>query len=324
MIPAAVIELDEPHSPLSQAPRKQAVTGKGTIAGFAAIEIQGLGRFVREIHQVRHARLHFKSHFILCNARGDLRIPRERCLQIVECLHGIHHIPLARGIHAAGPPHVHHRISSGPQLDTLKLARQKSRMPHAYGDRLRTAPRMRTEYHEPRQILRLAAKSVLDPRAHTRPTANGGAGVHEGVSRIMVDRIGVHRTNHREIINMLGKMRKERGHLRAALAEFFKRKLRSQTGELLVLQLRDRLPLGVRCWHRLAVQLHQLRFVRIKRLQMRWTAGHVQIDDPLHLRRMMQRSHHARPTLRLAARTQSGERHAAQTQARPPEESAAI
>ena len=48
--------------------------------------------------------------------------------------------------------------------------------------------------------------------------------------------------NHREIINVLGKMREERGHLRAALAEFFKRKLRPQTGELLVLQLRDVCP----------------------------------------------------------------------------------
>ena len=125
---------------------------------------------------------------------------------------------------------------------------------------------MRTEHHKPRQILRLAAESVLDPRAHARSTANGGAGVHKGVGRIVVDRIGVHRTNYREIINVLGKMRKERGHLRAALAEFFKRKLRPQTGELLVLQLRDRLPLSVRCRHRPAVQLHQLRFVRIKRL----------------------------------------------------------
>ena len=116
-------------------------------------------------------------------------------------------------------------------------------------------PRMRTEYHEPRQILRLAAKSVLDPRAHARSAGDGRAGVHKGVGRIVVNRIGVHRTNHREIINVLGKMRKEHGHLRAALAEFFKRKLRPQTGELLVLQLRDRLPPRVRCRHRLAVQL---------------------------------------------------------------------
>ena len=79
---------------------------------------------------------------------------------------------------------------------------------------------MRTEYHEPRQILRLAAKSVLDPRTHARSAGDGRAGVHKGVGRIVVNRIGVHRTNHREIINVLGKMRKERGHLRAALAEF--------------------------------------------------------------------------------------------------------
>ena len=57
----------------------------------------------------------------------------------------------------------------------------------------------------------------------------------------MVDRIGMHRANHRQIINVLGEMRKERS-FPCRSGRIFKRKLRPQTGELLVLQLRDRLP----------------------------------------------------------------------------------
>ena len=248
------------------------------------------------------------------DARGDFRIARERCLQIIERLHGIDHVALAIGIHAAGPAHVHHGIAGGPQLNALKLARQKSRVPHAHGDRLRTASRMRAEHHESWQILRLAAEPVLDPRPHARPSADGGAGVHERVGGIVINRVGVHRPNYREVINVLGEPWKKRGHLRAALSPFPEGKLWSQACELLILQLRDRLALGERRRHWLPVQLHQLRLVRIERLQMRRSAGHVQVNNPLHLGRMMQRPHHPRPTLHFATGTHGSHCHRAETQ----------
>ena len=52
--------------------------------------------------------------------------------------------------------------------------------------------------------------------------------------------------------------------------------------ELGPLQLGDRLPLGERFRHRLAVHLGQRRAV-VERFQMRHAAGHVQADDPLDL-----------------------------------------
>ena len=301
VIPAAMIKLDEPHTTLGQAACEQAVATEGAVAGLAAVEAQHLFRFLGNIHQIGHAGLHFERHLVLRDARGDFGIVRGARLQIVELLHGIDHIALAAGIHAAGAAHVHHGIAGGPQLDALKLARQKSAMPHARGNRLWTPPGMRAKHHEPRQILRLAAEPVLDPRPHARPAADGGAGVHQGVGGIVVDGVSVHRSDDRQLIHVLRKMRKERRHFRAALPVFFERKLRAQTREPAVLQLRDRLPFRKLCRHRLAIHLHQLRLVCIKRLQMRRPTGHIKINDALHLRRMMQRPHHAGPPFQIAA-----------------------
>ena len=315
MIPAAMIKLDKPHPALGQSPGEQTVAGKGAIARLATIEVQRLGGFAGNVHQARYTGLHLEGHLVLRDARGDFRIARQWRLQIVERLHGVDHIALSIGIHAARPAYIHPGIAGGPQLNALKLARQKSCVPHAHGDRLRTASRVRAKHDEPRQILRLTTQPILDPRAHARPAADGGAGVHERVGGIMIYGVGVHRADHREVINMLGQMRKERGHLRAALAKSLRGKLRPQAGELLILQLRDRLALGKRRGHRLPVHFHQLRLVGIERLQVRRPTGHVQIDYPLHLGRMMQRPHHARPTLHLApgaSRRQSGHRHRAE------------
>ena len=65
--------------------------------------------------------------------------------------------------------------------------------------------------------------------------------------------------------------------------------------KLLPLQLRDRLALGDRLGHRLAVQFGQLGLV-VERFQVRRPAGHVEIDDPLAARREMQRMNDAAST----------------------------
>ena len=64
--------------------------------------------------------------------------------------------------------------------------------------------------------------------------------------------------------------------------------LRSEAFEHRILKLGDRLPLRKGFGHRLAVHLGELGLV-VERLQVRGAAGHRQPDDPLGLRRMMQR-----------------------------------
>ena len=88
--------------------------------------------------------------------------------------------------------------------------------------------------------------------------------------------------------------------LLARLAVLLERVLGGEAGELLPLELRDRHPRGERPRHRLAVHRGELRLV-IERLQVRRPARHVQVNDPLRLRREVRRADDPRPPL-LAGR----------------------
>ena len=69
-------------------------------------------------------------------------------------------------------------------------------------------------------------------------------------------------------------VREDLADLLARLAELLERMLRAEAVQLLPLQLGDRLALGERLGHRLAVHLGQLRLV-VERFQVRRPAGHV-------------------------------------------------
>ena len=94
--------------------------------------------------------------------------------------------------------------------------------------------------------------------------------------------------------------------------------LRAEALQLLALQLGDRLALGERLGHRLAVHLGELRLV-VERLQVRRPAGHVQEDDALGLRREVQRIHDAalRPLAGFGRRVQPPAAAAAATRPAP-------
>jgi hypothetical protein len=130
---------------------------------------------------------------------------------------------------------------------------------------------------------------------------------------IVVDRIGVKRSNHAQIVGALrGQLRPNlRDHL-TALTPWLERMLRRKTIQLLSLQLRNLLTLGDRFGHRLTMHLGQLGLV-VKRLQMRHPTGHVQPYNPLGPRRMMQRLEDTRQ----AARAIETHRPILSTQERP-------
>jgi hypothetical protein len=88
--------------------------------------------------------------------------------------------------------------------------------------------------------------------------------------------------------------------------------LRRKTIQFLTLQLRNLLTLGNRFGHRLTMHLCQLGLM-VKRLQMRHPSGHVQPDNPLGPRRMMQRLEDTRQ----AARAIETHRSILSTQKRP-------
>ena len=86
MIPAAMIELDEPHTAFGQATGQQAVRREGAVAALGPVQIQNVLRFVRQIHQLGHRRLHAEGQFVLRDARFDLGIAESLDCQPVQRL----------------------------------------------------------------------------------------------------------------------------------------------------------------------------------------------------------------------------------------------
>ena len=103
----------------------------------------------------------------------------------------------------------------------------------------------------------------------------------------MVDGLRPRRPDDTELVSNRSDVRKDLADRLPALAEFLEGVLGAEAIELLALQLSDRLSLGIGLGHRLAVHLTELRLV-IEGLEMRRSAGHVEMDNPLGLALEMQ------------------------------------
>ena len=88
-VPAAVIELHEPHAALDQAARQQAVVGERHLARLRAVQRVDRRRLARDVGQLRHAALHPVGHLVRRDARVDLRIAGLRAPHPVQVGHEI-------------------------------------------------------------------------------------------------------------------------------------------------------------------------------------------------------------------------------------------
>src|SRR5437868_303100 len=108
------------------------------------------------------------------------------------------------------------------------------------------------------------------------------------MSRVVIDRLSAERADDANLVGDGAKMREYLADFLARLAVLLERMLRGKALQLLTLKLRDRLPLGERLGHRLAVHFGQLRLV-VERFQVRRPARHRQEDNPLSSRNEVQR-----------------------------------
>src|SRR5215472_8763849 len=74
------------------------------------------------------------------------------------------------------------------------------------------------QHHEARQIATLAANSIGEPRAQTGAAGNLMSGVHQDLSRCMVELRGSHRPHDGDLIGDFRKVRQQIRKLRTALA----------------------------------------------------------------------------------------------------------
>ena len=193
MVPVAVVELDEPHAALGQPPGQQAVGRERAVAALRCRT--GRRMCLRLVATGRSAPARWSASGTPSRRRRsawrspDRRRPRSRS----DRAPGRHRPRRAGGRRCVplGSAHVEHRVALGVEPDALEPAGQEAAVPLPRGDRLRLAElAVGGQHDEAGQIVALAAQAVGDPRAHRRPAGDGRAGVHEGVGRVVVDRLG--------------------------------------------------------------------------------------------------------------------------------------
>src|SRR5262249_1351673 len=141
-------------------------------------------------------------------------------------------------------------------------------------------------------------QAIQQPRTHAGPTGDGSSGAQKRMRRVMIDLLRMHRSDDANLIGNLGNMGKNRADFLSGFSNLRKRKLWRETDELLALELRDLLAVGVRVRHWFAVQFRQL-WLMVKRLQMRRPARHAQKYDPLGFRGEMRRIENSAPLVWL-------------------------
>ena len=215
----------------------------------------------------------------------------------IELLDGVDDVALAVGGRPAGTPQVEDRVALGVEPDALEPAGQEAAVPLPRGDRLGLAePARRGQDDEAGQVVALAAQAVGEPRAHRRPAGDGRAGVHEGVRRVVVDRLGHHRADDADVVGDRGQVREDRADLLAAGPQRWNGCWGAKQTSFWPWSWAIGMPLGERLGHRLAVHLGQVGLV-VERLQVRRAAGHVQVDDPLGLGGEVERMDRAGPSV---------------------------
>src|SRR5688572_7927079 len=104
--------------------------------------------------------------------------------------------------------------------------------------------------------------------------------------RIVIDLFRVQRLHDADVVRDFAGVRKQRRNFQTRLTAFLKLAERPARLEFHVLQLRELVALSERLGKRLAVDAFQLR-LEIKRLEMRWPAGHAEMNDALRANRKM-------------------------------------
>ncbi len=136
-----------------------------------------------------------------------------------------------------------------------------------------------------------AAEAVADPRADARPAGELRAGLHERDRGVVVDRFGVERVDHAEIVGDLAQVRQQFAEPEPAFAVLLELEHRRGDGELGLIgrHAREALTHADRVGQILAAFFFHRR-LGIKEIHLRRRAGLKEIDHSLGFGRMIRKA----------------------------------
>ena len=183
------------------------------LARTLPVELERGFRLAGEIHEFWHGRLHAVRHLVLGDSRLDLRVGELFVLDSVERRKIIEEHPATITTHAFRVRQIEHRIALRTELHALEATRQESAAPKSRVKRLTDAPRSSGSHHdERRQVLVLGSEAVREPRSDARSPSQLRTGLEEGHRGIVIDRLGVHRPDERELVGNPRSVRQQLAH----------------------------------------------------------------------------------------------------------------
>ncbi len=211
VIPRGVNDVDEPHTALDHAPGQQAIGRESAelaraaaavslqigLLAVEAVHVERRLRFAAQVDQLGRGRLHAESQLVAGNAAGNFRIEHLLVARLVQPCEGVESLALERRRKTRGGLQVQHRLALVAEQHAGVDRRQKAALPERSAA-ARPAPGGKHDVAG--QIARLATQPIGEPRAHARQPERRPSALHEQLSGVMVELVGVHAADEQQVV----------------------------------------------------------------------------------------------------------------------------
>ena len=137
LVPAPMVQLNEAHAALGQAPGDQAIVGIATgCLTIGPVQVEYVLRFALQIDQLRDRRLHAIRQLVLRDARPDFAVAGRFEALLVEAADRVDHLPAGRRVDAWRVDDIEDDVALIAKFDALVAGRQKTAAPQPVVDGL--------------------------------------------------------------------------------------------------------------------------------------------------------------------------------------------
>ena len=182
LVPAGVHDLDAADAAFDEAAGHEAVVGVGPLfPDGRAVHVEDRLRFVRDVGEFGHARLHAEGHFVLGDAGGDFRVAVVAELGLVEGGEVVEHGAAGAAAEAGGVAEVKDRFAAAAELHALVARREEAGAPVEVVEDLAAGRALADRGHDDEggQVFGVAAEAVGHPGAERRAAGDLRAAEHE-------------------------------------------------------------------------------------------------------------------------------------------------
>lgn len=159
--------------------------------------------------------MHFEGQFVSGNAAGDFRIADLGLAEAIEIEGGLDAIMLELGADAGRVAQVEDGITLIAEEDALEIGGEEAAGPEGGAA---AGAASGGEDDVTWEVLGEGTEAIINPGAQGRPAEHGGTALHHELAGMMVELIGMHRSDEGDIVRARGDVREEIGEFDAGLS----------------------------------------------------------------------------------------------------------